>query len=58
MEVRKGSAHLEEAQGHRPHFLPAVEGVTTVLSQGRKDFQDRHPPLAMPHTRTHPLPWP
>lgn len=27
---KEGSAHLEEARGYRPRFLPAVEGVTTA----------------------------
>lgn len=51
-EVRRGSAHLEEAQGSSPHFLPGRDDHS--LSQGRKGFQHRHPPLAMPPTPTHP----
>lgn len=51
-EVRRGSAHLEEAQGSSPHFLPGKDDHR--LSQGRKGFQHTHPPLAMPPTPTHP----
>lgn len=56
---KEGSAHLGEAQGvQTPPFLAV--GVTTAFhtSQGGRDSQHRHPPLAMPRTRTHSIPQP